>query len=128
MNIRDRIKAYLQKTSRTYDHHTTTTPSTSAPAVPRITIIQRHDGAQPERHRRSGNASITIRNINKRTAPISGTLAEGSGQQTDLGNGITMKRQRKPNRCPICATTGKIEANADGRNKWLCKACGHTFN
>jgi len=44
----------------------------------------------------------------------------------DAGN-VTVIAQRKPGRCPMCATTGCVTENPRGRPKWKCSECGHLF-
>lgn len=46
----------------------------------------------------------------------------------NIGKGITVNKQRKPGKCPICATPGRVAANVNGGDKWICKECGSTFN
>jgi len=79
----------------------------------------------------SDTPRITIRGVNQRTPIASGGNVysnEVDVQNANLGRGITVMRQRKPGRCPLCATRGGITESADGGNRWLCPACGSTFN
>lgn len=46
----------------------------------------------------------------------------------DIGKGIVVNKCRKPGRCPICATRGKVVVNMRGDDSWMCKECGSTFN
>jgi hypothetical protein len=76
---------------------------------------------------------ITIRSVNRRTPIAAGGnvySSEVSVQNANLGHGITVMRQRKPGRCPICATRGcVVENTGGGRHRWLCTepSCGSTF-
>ena len=46
----------------------------------------------------------------------------------NLGRGIVVNKRRKPGRCPICATRGKVVANTSGGDSWRCIECDSTFN
>ena len=74
---------------------------------------------------------IEIKKVNKHTPPSSGTHVDGrevSVKRKNLGRGMTVNKQRKPGRCPICATTGGIIENPGGTPRWKCSACNETFN
>lgn len=74
---------------------------------------------------------ITIRSVNQRTPMASGTnvyRSEVDVQNANLGRGITVMRQHKPGRCPLCATRGEIIENPEGRPRWKCTTCDSTFN
>ena len=74
---------------------------------------------------------ITIRGVNKRVPIVSGdNIYSGdlNVPNKNIGRGITVKKQRKPVRCPICATRGGIIENPGGDPRWKCPACNETFN
>jgi tRNA(Ile2) C34 agmatinyltransferase TiaS len=99
----------------------------------RIVINSRSDSASVSNHDNaaSNTPKINVRGINQRTPIAYGTntyRADINVQNISLGNGITVNRQRKPGRCPICASRGGISENSDGRPRWRCSECDSTFN
>ena len=74
---------------------------------------------------------ITIRGVNERVPIASGTnvyRSEAEVQNANIGHGITVKKQRKPGRCPNCATRGEIVENSEGNQRWKCPVCNYAFN
>lgn len=108
-------------------------PPVSNAQSQKIVIRSRHDShpTSDQNNVPEDIPKITIRGVNQRTPIASGTniyRTEVDVQNTNLGGGITVNRQRKPGRCPLCATRGGIIENPGGRPRWKCPACDSTFN
>jgi hypothetical protein len=73
---------------------------------------------------------IKVRAVHKHSseADRNAYRAEMNIENQDLGRGIVVKKRRKPGRCPICATQGRVVENTGSGNNWLCEECGSTFN
>ena len=101
--------------------------------IHKIVINARHNSPSYQNEQANelvGVPKITILGVNQRTPVASGTnvyRTEVDVQNTNLGNGITVNSQRKPGRCPICATRGGILENPNGSPRWLCPVCDSTF-
>ena len=101
----------------------------------KIVIRSRHD-AMPSFEAQSvvfveETPRITIHNVNQRTPIAFGTSVYRDDievQNTNIGSGIIVNRQRKPGRCPLCATRGEIIENPSGNRRWKCNACASLFN
>ena len=99
---------------------------------PTIEIRGRNDSTTQRQQRTSSNPPrIKIGVINQRLPNGSGTnpyRGEVEIPKTNIGRGITVKKQRRPGRCPLCATKGKVVENVSGRDRWRCEECDSTFN
>ena len=74
---------------------------------------------------------IIVYRINSRTPIASGTnvyKSEVDVLNKNLGQGVTVRKQRKPGCCSQCRTPGMVVENTDGSNRWRCGKCGLTFN
>lgn len=131
----DKLKKKFKKKSLAVDTQT-----------PKIVIRSRHNplsfsqsqpqtAAVPNSDEAESPPRIMIHSVNQRTPIASGTNVYRNDvdvQNPNLGRGITVNRQRKPSRCPMCATSrGQITENAGGNPRWKCTdppGCGGTFN
>jgi rubrerythrin len=108
-------KKFLDKSSRpTIEIHdrynlNSMQHSHSSSEVPQITIREVHRCIQTETERDIYRREVDVPNPN-------------------IGHGITVKKQRKPGRCPLCATKGKVVENTARGGRWKCEECGSTFN
>lgn len=102
-----------------------------APAEQTIEIRERHSGsAQPAGSSPADVPKIKIGEIHRyKSEAIKDVYRdEVNVVKKNIGKGITVNKQRKPGKCPICATQGSVAANAGGGDKWICEECGSTFN
>ena len=90
---------------------------------PRIEIRGRNNSSTQQQLTSSNPPRINILGINLRRPNESETNPYG-----DIGGGITLRKHRKPSRCSVCATKGKVVANVRGPDRWRCEECGCTFN
>lgn len=96
----------------------------SSSTTPKIVIRKRND-AQPSTDSNTQNIPrITI--MNDRTSASSNTNRRVESSNS-ISQGITVRNQRKPRRCPMCATTDNITERLSGRQKWQCTECQHIF-
>lgn len=91
---------------------------------PTIRIRERHEINSPSHPALESTPKIKVRAIHRN---------DSAAGETDivnrvLGKGIVVNECRKPGRCPICATRGKIVVNMSGDDSWMCEECGSTFN
>jgi|GEM_PF-3748264 len=128
-DLLEKVKKYLNKVKKHFNKDNS--PSTSKPT---IEIRGRHD-SQPTLQTRSATDSlrITIGEAHRRPSTAEGTVDYGSEldvqhRNRNVGRGITVKKQRKPRKCPLCATYGKVVANTGRGDRWRCEDCGLTFN
>lgn len=101
------------------------------PADQTIEIKERHSGITWPPDSSSADApKIKIGEVHTReSAAIRDVYRDGVNVvNQNIGKGITVNKQRKPGKCPICATQGRVEANVNGGDKWICEECGNTFN
>ncbi len=117
-NLFDKIKNFFNKRKNLNES-----------SKPTIVIRERHD-IDSEHYSQSFDEGprITIREVHREGTTATGDLSEVEVQTPNLGHGITVKKQHKPSRCPMCATKGKVVANPSGRERWKCEECGSTFN
>lgn len=99
---------------------------------PMIEIRARNDSTSQQQQRTSTNLPrIEILGINQRLPNGSGTNPNRDEVEifkSNIGRGMTVKKIRKPGRCPLCATKGKVVANVGGGDRWRCEKCDSTFN
>jgi len=122
------IKEQIEKIIRFFNK-----PSVANTQSKKIVIKARHESLLSSVHSYESEEvpKITIHGVNQRTPIATGTnvfRTDVDVQNTILGNGITVNRQRKPGRCPLCATRGGITENPDGNLRWKCSTCDSTFN
>jgi len=141
MGIIQFFKDQIEKIKAFFNRRKVSSPSTNEQRIsihsinrPAQTPIERSASSNPNNETASGDAPrITILTVNRRTPIASGGnvySSEVSVQNANLGRGITVMRQRKPGRCPICATRGSVVENTGGgRHRWLCTepSCGSSF-
>lgn len=99
---------------------------------PTIRIGERHEAGPPQPPPSASEDAprITVRAVhrNSSAADEAAPQAEEDIVNQELGKGIIVNKRRKPERCPICATRGRVVANTSGNGRWMCEECGSTFN
>lgn len=100
------------------------------PNRPTIVIGRRYGAASGETAPSTDAPKIKIRAVHRPETEAGSNVYrdEVEVERRNLGGGIVVNRQRKPGRCPICATRGKVIENTDGGDHWKCNECGSTFN
>ena len=102
-----------------------------SPSSPPRIVIKEWNERRPISTQHTPNApKITIKEASSRTFPISGSNLspnEAEVSNSCLGQDIIVRKQRKPSRCPMCATRGCITENYGERLRWFCSVCRHTF-
>ena len=99
-----------------------------------IIVIRSRNNAVTMPSNNRGTASdprITILGINQRTTTASGTncyVSEIEMTNRNLGGGMTVRGQRKPNTCSLCRSSGMVVNNTGSCQRWRCEVCGSTFN